>query len=84
MMTLAEFSATRREVSDLRSEIDGGEDLWESATPGYVYDYAGAWFYIEKSPDGRAYLIICNRDWIGDLSELEAHLYEYAHSEMTA
>jgi hypothetical protein len=87
-MTLEAFRATRREVSDLR-EVFQDDSAFEVATAGYVYQYgpdATFTFYIEKTADGRVYLILERDEWLVDadqLPQLEVLLYEFAHAELS-
>lgn len=63
-MTLAEFRASRREVSDL-STISADE-----TGPGFTY--GSGYCYINRLADSRVSLVIENSDWCGDMSELPA------------
>jgi hypothetical protein len=84
MKTLEEFRATGRDCADL-GEAVGQPELWEGyKARGRLYD---AGFWIEHLPDewplkpevaGQWWVALDNGDYLGELSELEVKLYEWA------
>lgn len=87
-MTLEEFRSTRREIDDVRKAGRHVVEDDDGRTPDSGYEYATGLYIVKVGPnwpeacraEGPCYLIDGNREWIGELHDLERILYEaYEH-----
>lgn len=88
MMTIEEFRATGRDTEDLGVTI---QDEMMDGRRGRVYcgavyvELPGRDWPADALQECRAkggwYLMIGNQEWMGNLADLEQHLYEFACGE---